>query len=196
MFCSKCGLQASDGDVFCSSCGSKHRTQTPIELDPKVATEHSFEDLLVQRARMAKKPSSVISNEQAAEQKRQPSIASSSEASSKDSFLLFPRVTYAISGLVVLFGLLVAPFAYTLNPSGPFGGLVQFDWKLPTLASVLKEGKEIEDLRGGALGYLTDGYVLTIISTIVLVLITAILLRGIDTETENYRERLSVRLSQ
>jgi len=96
----------------------------------------------------------------------------------------------------LIFGHLLAPFAYTLDRGGTFGGTRRFEWKLSDLSSILKNDSRADEITGSSLDYLKSGYLLSIVATIVLIGIVLLFLRKIDDSSEKYSEERSSRLSQ
>ena len=96
---------------------------------------------------------------------------------------------FLVGSLSVILGLLFVPFAYVLNEGA------KFDWRLPTIASLLRDRDDENYVVGPALGYLVGGWLWTLLLVVIVTVTAFLLVRRPDRSNERAEEKWASRLN-
>jgi len=189
VYCTDCGRVRSDDERFCAHCGHRHPTvETPAAPSGDGTAGSTFEDLIAARVRAARRGESAGSSPEPPVPQPHPTKGLDLPEPSELSPFFFTRAMFLVGSLSVVLGLLFVPFAYVINEGA------KFDWRLPTIASLLRDRDDENYVVGPALGYLAGGYLWTLLLVVILTVTALVLVRRPSTSADGAAERWASRL--
>ena len=185
VFCSNCGRESKESERFCADCGNRLESK-PIAQSSKQAKSESssFENLIAERVREARRNSAPVityssgSRSLQESQRQSESLGEAMSSKGEKSPFLFSRVTFVTGLLAMIVGYLILPFAYVIDSYEGYSR--QFDWRLPTIASLLGDRSDENYVFGPALSFLVGGYLWTLVVASLITLVALLTTRQID----------------
>ena len=200
MYCSNCGRQSGEKERFCTDCGNRFESNRSLET-PKQdhLVSGSFEELIAARVREARKKNALVGSDSSGSPysrgaQNQPKTSSGGETKSdRNSPFLFSIVTFGVGLLAMIVGYLIFPFAYVIDYYEGYAR--QFNWRLPSIASLLSDRSDEGYVFGPALSFLVGGYLWTLAIAILISTLAFFSTRQIEKTDEDLSDERNYKIN-
>jgi len=195
VLCSNCGQLSDETNRFCAKCGSKLLIDS--SNDHTEVSGSSFEDLLSSKMRETRIKNDLnevsIQPVWSLRNNVQQPIVQRSKRSKKvvQTPYLFSTITFGVGSILMTLGYFVLPFAYVLiGVQGNYGfSNVKFEWRLHSVAELLRERTDENYVFGPALAFLVGGHLWTLLFAFIITVLSIFALGRLDPTEEGYVER-------
>lgn len=159
----------------------------------------SFEELIAARVREARKKNALVGSDSSDSPysrgaQNQPKTSSSGETKSdRNSPFLFSVLTFGSGLLAMIVGYLIFPFAYVIDYYEGYPR--QFNWRLPSIASLLSDRSDEGYVFGPALSFLVGGYLWTLAIAILISTLAFFSTRQIEKTDEDLSDERNYKIN-